>query len=275
MAQSEVASAAERLGLPVAKPASLRTDEAREAILRCRPDVMVVAAYGLLLPAEVLRIPARGCLNIHASLLPRWRGAAPIQRAILAGDAQTGITIMRMEVGLDTGPILLQRAIETAPRDTAGSLTQRLSNLGAECIIAALASLEQLVAQPQDDALATYAAKVSKPEARIDWSHSAQEIDRQVRAFNPSPGAETRLAGEPLKIWEAQPCPGRGAPGAILESGSAGIVVASGDGALRLEVVQRAGGKRLPAAVFLRGYRPLKGEFLGDPAPAAPESPNA
>lgn len=275
MAQSEVAGTAERLGLPTAKPASLKSDEAREAILRCRPDVMVVAAYGLLLPAEVLRLPVRGCLNIHASLLPRWRGAAPIQRAILVGDAQTGITIMRMDEGLDTGPVLLQRAIDIAPRETAGSLTQRLSNLGAECIVAALESLDQLVARPQDGGLATYAAKVSKPEARIDWSHSAVEIDRQVRAFNPYPGAETRLADETIKIWEARPCPGRGTPGAILEAGSAGVVVASGEGALRLEVVQRAGGKRLPAAAFLRGYRPLEGEFLGAFAPAGPENPGA
>lgn len=236
---------------------------------------MVVAAYGLLLPAEVLRLPVRGCLNIHASLLPRWRGAAPIQRAILVGDAQTGITIMRMDEGLDTGPVLLQRAIDIAPRETAGSLTQRLSNLGAECIVAALASFDQLVARQQDGGLATYAAKVSKPEARIDWSHSAVEIDRRVRAFNPYPGAETRLADETIKIWEARPCPGSGTPGAILEAGSAGVVVAAGEGALRLEVVQRAGGKRLPAAAFLRGYRPLEGEFLGAPAPGGPENPGA
>ena len=235
---------------------------------------MVVAAYGLLLPAEVLGLPARGCLNIHASLLPRWRGAAPIQRAILAGDAQTGITIMRMDEGLDTGPALLQRALDIAPRETAGSLTERLSSLGAECIVAALGSLDQLVARPQDGHLATYAAKVSKPEARIDWSRSAQEIDRQVRAFNPYPGAETRLHGETIKIWEAQPCRGHGTPGSVLEAGPAGIVVASREGAVRLDVVQRAGGKRLPVDAFLRGYRPIEGEFLGDPAPAAPENPS-
>ena len=263
LAPSEVAQSAERLGLDVLKPASLLSADLQAAIRRAIPDVMVVAAFGVIIPAAVLEIPARGALNIHASLLPRWRGAAPIQRAILAGDSRTGITIMRMDEGLDTGPALLQRAVDIGACDTAGSLTESLAALGARCIVDALATLDLLSPQPQDEHFATYASKIEKREARIDWSRSSVEVDRQVRAFNPSPGAETCLDGEVLKVWVAQPTPDRGMPGTVLEAGRAGICVACGEGALRLTVVQRAGGKRLPAGPFLQGYALQPGRILG------------
>jgi len=258
-----VGEAARAHGLPLHKPQTLRDPEARARIEAERPDVMVVAAYGLLLPPEALAIPPRGCLNIHASLLPRWRGAAPIQRAILAGDARTGITIMRMDAGLDTGPMLLQRELPIGEHDTTGTLTQALAELGARCIVEALASLDGLRAKPQDAAAATHAPKVAKREAAIDWSRSSAEIDRQVRAFDPAPGAETLAEGQPLKVWRARPAAGRGQPGEVIAADMGGIVVACGDAALRLEVVQRAGGKRLAAGDFLRGARLEPGHFLG------------
>jgi methionyl-tRNA formyltransferase len=275
LAESDVARAARRHGIAVLKPATLKDGAVREALARSACDAMVVAAFGMILPRDVLEIPARGCLNIHASLLPRWRGAAPIQRAILAGDPRTGITIMRMDEGLDTGPCLLQRAIAIAPRDTTGSLTDSLAALGAACIVEALASVDTLVARPQETALATYAAKVVKAEALIDWSRPAAQIDRQVRAFDPAPGAETRLDGQPLKIWAAEPASSRGEPGEILAASRDGIVVACGEGSLRLLTVQRAGGKRLDAAAFLLGY-PLKpGRKLGLATPAPETKPAA
>jgi methionyl-tRNA formyltransferase len=246
----------------------------REALANAACDAMVVAAFGMILPREVLAIPARGCLNIHASLLPRWRGAAPIQRAILAGDERTGITIMRMDEGLDTGPCLLQRAIAIGPRETTGSLTDALATLGAQCIVEALASLDALVEHPQDAALATYAAKVAKGEALIDWSRPAAQIERQVRAFDPAPGAETRLDGQALKVWSARlATAARGEPGEVLAASRDGIVVACGEGSLSLLAVQRAGGKRLDAASFLLGC-PLKpGRKLGLGAPASEAKP--
>ena len=250
---SAVAQHAAALGLRIEKPASLKSPEAQELVRAVRADVMVVAAYGLLLPPQVLSLPARGCLNIHASLLPRWRGAAPIHRALLAGDAQTGITIMQMDAGLDTGPMLLARPLAIEPRATTGSLTQALTTLGAQSIVEALGALDGLVPQPQEERLATYAAKVTKAEARIDWRRTAVEIDRQVRAFDPAPGAEAALAGEALKVWAAEPVQGRGSPGAILDCGPGGIVVACGEGALRLLRLQKPGGRRLDAADFLRG----------------------
>jgi methionyl-tRNA formyltransferase len=235
----------------------------------------VVAAFGLLLPASVLAIPRHGCINIHASLLPRWRGAAPIQRAILAGDATTGITIMRMEAGLDTGPALLTHAHAIGPRDTTGMLTEALAALGARAIVEALGRLESLVPQPQDAARATYAAKIEKAEAGIDWAQPAEAIDRQVRAFDPAPGAETRLDGEALKVWKAEPMDRAGAPGEVLEASPGGIVVGCGRGALRLLEVQRAGARRLPASAFLLGS-PLKtGRMLGETPRTAPVKPAA
>ena len=273
MTASAVAQAAASCGIALLKPETLRDPEARAAIAARPADVMVVAAFGLILPADVLAIPRLGCINIHASLLPRWRGAAPIQRAILAGDATTGITIMRMDVGLDTGPALLARAHPIGARETTGTLTEALAALGASCIVEALAGLESLIPRAQDAAGASYAAKVGKAEARIDWAQPAAAIDRQVRAFDPAPGAETSIDGEALKVWTAEPVERSGAPGEVLEAAPGGIVVGCGNGALRLLEVQRAGGKRLPAGPFLLGTPLTPGRILGGtpvPSPAKP-----
>ncbi|HXN15539.1 MAG TPA: methionyl-tRNA formyltransferase, partial [Usitatibacter sp.] len=233
-AASAVGQLAQSRGLTVLKSASLEEEPVARALREAGAEVLVVAAYGLILPRAMLEIPARGCLNIHASLLPRWRGAAPIQRALLAGDARTGISIMRMEPGLDTGPVLLARELPIGPRDTAGSLTTALAALGAEAIIAALEHLDELRSVDQDDARATYAPKISKGEARIDWRGTSAFIDRQIRAFDPAPGAETRRGGDVLKIWQAEPLPGAGAPGEVIEARAERLVVACGEGALRL-----------------------------------------
>jgi methionyl-tRNA formyltransferase len=234
-----------------------------------RPDLMVVVAYGLILPQSVLDVPRLGCWNIHASLLPRWRGAAPIQRAILAGDPRTGITIMQMDAGLDTGPMLLVRETPIGPRDSGGALHDRLSALGAEAIVAAIAQGQagRLEAQPQPPDGATYATKIRKEEARIDWSQPAAAIDRQVRAFNPRPVAETAWQGRQLRIWQAEPeGPGprfaAAAPGEVVESAGGRIVVATGDGALRLTQVQVAGRRAMTAAEFLNAQS-LTGARLG------------
>ena len=242
-------------GIPVAKPHSLKDPQAQERLRESGPDVMVVAAYGLLLPPAVLEIPARGCLNIHASLLPRWRGAAPIQRALLAGDEETGITIMQMAAGLDTGPMLLTLRTPIGARESAGALLQRLTELGATAIVEALARIDDLSPEPQDESRATYAAKVSKADARIDWGQPVAHIDRQVRAFDPNPGAEAILEGEVVKVWRAEPLAAKGTAGEILPSDAGELVVACGIGALRLLEIQRPGGRRMPAAEFLRGKR--------------------
>ena len=252
---SPVSLAAGRLGVPVYKPESLKRQEPLQRLHDIGPDVMIVAAYGLILPDAVLQVPREGCLNIHASLLPRWRGAAPIHRAILAGDAATGVCIMRMEAGLDTGPVLLERALPIGPDDTTGSLGEKLARLGAEAVVDAVARLDCLVARPQDPARVTYAAKVTKAEARIDWARPADEIGRQVRAFNPSPGAEGVLWGIPLKIWEAAPVSGpRLAPGELRHDGGR-LVVGCGSGLLEVRILQRPGARRMGAAEFLRAQR--------------------
>ncbi len=253
-------------GLPVYQPDSLKTDEARRPLAEAAAEVMVVAAYGLLLPQAVLDLPRLGCVNIHASLLPRWRGAAPIQRAILAGDRETGISLMQMETGLDTGPILSLAALPIAPDDTAGSLHDKLAALGAREIVALLPRLAAggVRAVPQDDGQAVYARKISKEEARIDWRAPALDIDRRVRAFNPFPGAWTGLAGEPLKLWRACPARGQGRPGEVLAASAEGITVACGEGALRVQELQKAGGKRLDAGAFLSGHALGPGDCLGD-----------
>ena len=253
VAASAVGELAARESFRVSKPRTLREAASREPIVHAAPDVMVVAAYGLILPPEALAIPRLGCLNIHASLLPRWRGAAPIQRAILAGDALTGVAIMRMDEGLDTGPVVLEKAIDITPRETGGSLTERLAGLGAAAIVEALSRLDALAPRPQDEASATYAAKVEKSEALIDWRRAAAEIDRQVRAFDPAPGAFAKWGGETLKIWAAEPAAGGGEPGTVLEASRGRLVIAAGQGALALTAVQRPGGKRLAVADFLRG----------------------
>lgn len=225
--------------------------------------MMVVAAYGIILPQSVLAIPPRGCLNIHASLLPRWRGAAPIQRAILAGDAETGVSIMVMERGLDTGPVLLERRVSITTTDTAGSLTESLAALGAEAIVEALRQFEGLFPQAQDSSKATYAAKIEKTEALLDWELAAADLDRKVRALNPFPGAESRVGGETLKIWEAIPASASGRPGTVIGLDRGRPVVACRDGALVLTVVQRPGSRRIPAAEYLKGRPMPTGTRLG------------
>lgn len=242
-------------GLPVMQPATLKAAEAQQAIAALDADVMVVAAYGLILPQAVLQLPRYGCLNIHASLLPRWRGAAPIQRAILAGDEETGITIMQMDEGLDTGDMLLRRACPIAPGDTAQTLHDKLAEVGASCILEALRLLQQQRLAPvrQDEAMATYAAKLLKGEAQIDWRQEARQIERAVRAFNPFPVCQAGFNGAAIKIWQASVQEGvHGEPGAVVAADRHGITVACGKDALRLEVLQRSGGKAQPATQFLQ-----------------------
>lgn len=261
---SPVKQLALKQGLPLHQPLSLKSEEARQPIIEARPDVMVVAAYGLILPQTALDIPRLGCLNIHASLLPRWRGAAPIQRAILAGDHETGVTIMRMEAGLDTGPMLLKASLPIADTDTAGSLHDKLAEMGARLIVEALPRLErgELAGETQSEEGVTYAAKLEKAEAVLDWRQSGLMLGRAVRAFNPFPGTTAQIDGQTIKIWRAEPAPapGTGAPGTVLAAGADGIVVACGEGALRLTELQKAGGKRLAAADFLCGFALAPGQ---------------
>jgi len=257
---SPVKSCALRHGLPVEQPASLRAPDALEKLAQWRADLMVVVAYGLLLPEAALNAPRRGCVNIHASLLPRWRGAAPIQRAILAGDRLTGVAIMQMDAGLDTGPVLLQRATPIGERETAASLHDRLAAMGAQALIEALDMIVAGVAhpRPQPDEGITYAHKIRKEEAVIDWSRPAVEIDRQVRAFNPWPIAQTLWRGRQLRVWEAEPlaCPSSApaAPGTVLASSAQGIDVATGNGVLRITRLQEPGRKPLSAAEFVNAH---------------------
>ncbi len=262
LSASPVKRLAQASGIPVLQPPSLKGEPVREQIAAARGDAMVVAAYGLILPQAVLDIPRLGAVNVHASLLPRWRGAAPIVRALLAGDRETGITIMKMDAGLDTGPILMQQAIPIEDADDAASLHDRLAELGSRLIVAALDKLQEgdLQPMPQPAEGATYAAKVERSEARIDWGRSALEIWRQLRAFSPSPGAQSRLAGEEVKIWRARPVAVRGTPGEIVSAGLTSIVVACGEGGLELLELQRAGARRLSAGEFLRGRRLQSGE---------------
>jgi methionyl-tRNA formyltransferase len=261
-APSAVKRRAQALGLPIAQPETLKEGTTRAMLAAAGADAMIVAAYGLILPRAVLEIPKLGCLNIHASLLPRWRGAAPIQRALLAGDRETGISIMQMDEGLDTGPVLLREAIPIGADDTAQTLHDRLAALGARAVVRALAEPRQ--PEPQDGAGATYAAKIDKREARIDWHENAEAIDRKIRAFNPVPGASTEFGGAPLKIWRAAVERGlTGEPRTVLSAGPGGIVVACADAALRITELQRAGGKRVPAQAFLSGSQLRPGDRLG------------
>jgi methionyl-tRNA formyltransferase len=261
-------------GWPVAQPRSLRLDgkypddaaAARAALMAARADAMVVAAYGLILPQWVLDMPRLGCLNIHASLLPRWRGAAPIHRAIEAGDTQTGVTIMQMDAGLDTGNMLLREALDVGDYSTA-QLHDRVADLGARMVVDALRQAQagtlRPVPQPADGV--TYAHKIEKAEGRIDWSQDAAAIVRRIRAFDPFPGASTEASGETIKCWAAHQRPGAtdAAPGTVLAADADGIEVATGSGAVVLTELQRAGGKRLPAADFLRGFALQRGQRLG------------
>ena len=255
-------------GIEVDQPEKLRTDAQRARLADCAPDVLVVAAYGLILPKAVLELPRLGCINIHASLLPRWRGAAPIHRAIEAGDAETGITIMQMDEGLDTGPMLLRRALPIAADDTTASLHDRLAALGGECIVEALGALAGggLAATPQPAEGVTYAAKIGRAEADIDWSRPALEIERAMRAFDHFPGAVSTLRDTAVKCWKAQVVAGEGEPGRVLAVDADGIVVACGRDALRCTVLQRPGSKRLPAGEFLRGFPVSAGERFASAA---------
>ena len=253
-------------GLPVYQPASLRQPDDIDTLWALAPDLMVVVAYGLILPQAVLDIPRYGCINIHASLLPRWRGAAPIQRAVLHGDATTGVTLMQMEAGLDTGPMLLKRECPILPGETAGNLHDRLSELGAEGLMALLPLIEsgslQAVVQPESEAV--YAEKLAKQEAPLDWHRTAVELERQVRAFNPWPTAETRYGERSLKIWQAEALdePADLPPGTVL-TGRKTLDVTTGRGILRLQEVQLPGGKRISAPAFLNAHA-IQGERLGD-----------
>ena len=264
---SPVKQLAQAHGVGVAQPRSLRLDgkfpeeaaAARAVIAQAHADVMVVAAYGLILPAWVLQAPRLGCLNIHASLLPRWRGAAPIHRAIEAGDAETGVTIMQMDEGLDTGDMLLRERVAITAQDTTASLHDKLASLGGRLIVEALelAACGGLAPVPQPAEGVTYAHKIDKAEAAIDWRLAADVIERRIRAFDPFPGAVAQIHGEPLKIWHAQSVTqGRGSvqPGTIVAVDEHGIGVACGQGRLEITQLQRAGGKRLPAQEFLRGF---------------------
>jgi methionyl-tRNA formyltransferase len=253
-------------GIPVRQPISLRDPAVQAELAVLAPDLLVVAAYGLILPPAVLAIPRLGCVNVHASLLPRWRGAAPIQRAILAGDAETGVCIMRMEAGLDTGPVYARASCPIPRGTTGGELHDRLAALGAETLRATLSALlaGELVPEPQDDARATYAPKLDKVEAELDWSRPAQDLERQVLAFNPNPVAQTQIDGQTLRVWRARADDESptAPPGTVLSEGSAGIVVATGAGALRLTEVQLPGGRPMPVAAFLAARR-LAGRRLG------------
>ncbi len=253
---SPVKQAAERRGIPILQPATLKDATVQARLAEFAPDALVVAAYGLIVPQTVLDLPRLGALNVHASLLPRWRGAAPIQRALLAGDRVTGVCIMQMDAGLDTGPVLLREALPIAPQETGGTLHDKLAALGARLIVTALDGRARgtLRAAPQSSDGVTYAAKIEKRETHIDWSRTAAEAERQVRAFDPAPGAAARVRGADLKIWRAGVADAGGAPGTVLAADADGLVVACADGALRVAELQRAGGRRLAAAAFLRGF---------------------
>jgi methionyl-tRNA formyltransferase len=259
-------------GLPVLQPATLKTDEARAAVVAVALDVLVVAAYGLILPPVILAWPRHGCINVHASLLPRWRGAAPIHRAILAGDLETGVTIMQMDAGLDTGPMLAAIPVPIAARETTGSLHDRLATAGGAGIVATLARLERegaLHGRPQPESGATYAAKIDRAEAIIDWARDAAAIDRQVRALSPAPGAATMLGADALKIWQAEPLPAGAAdapPGTVVSANADGVIVACGAGALRVTELQPAGSRRMSAAACVAGRRIAAGMRLAAPA---------
>lgn len=247
---SPVQARAEALGLPVRHPVSLRSEVAQAEFAALGADVAVVVAYGLILPQAVLDAPRLGCLNIHASLLPRWRGAAPIHRAIMAGDAETGVCIMQMQAGLDTGPVLLREATPIGAEETTADLHDRLSAMGARLICAALDALP-LPATPQADEGVTYASKIDKAEARIDWTQSADVVDRQIRGLSPFPGAWCDMGGERVKLLRSRVAKGQGAPGEILH----GLTIACGSGAVEITLAQREGKRPMTPADFLNGAR--------------------
>jgi len=249
---SPVGIAAAGLGLPVRHPRTLRDAEVQAGLAALAPEVVVVVAYGLILPPSVLAIPPKGCLNIHASLLPRWRGAAPIHRAVLAGDTETGVAIMRMAEGLDTGPVLLEGRVPIGAEDTTGDLHDRLAELGARLIVEALAGLDRLEARAQAAEGVTYAAKIDKGEGRIDWTRPAGEVDRLIRGLSPFPGAWTEAGGERVRILRSRLASGSGRPGERLE----GLTVACGSGAVEILEAQREGKRAMGAGELLRGWSP-------------------
>ena len=257
LAPSPVKQAALELGLRVAQPEKLRNNaEALQMLKEVEADVMVVAAYGLILPQDVLDTPKHGCLNIHASLLPRWRGAAPIQRAIEAGDAETGVCIMQMDIGLDTGDVVSEHRYTIQPTDTANEVHDALMNLGAEAIVADLQQLKTegcLKSAKQPEEGVTYAQKLSKEEARIDWNESAAVIERKIRAFNPVPAAWVEYQGKPMKIWRAEAVAQQGRAGEVLSCSSDGLIVACGENALKITELQPSGSKRMPISAFAAG----------------------
>jgi methionyl-tRNA formyltransferase len=268
LAPSAVKTLARARGISLLQPPTLKDESTRGEVMAHPLEVLVVAAYGLLLPPPILEWPRYGCLNIHASLLPRWRGAAPIERALLEGDAQTGISVIQMDAGLDTGPVVASEVVPIGPRETAGTLRDKLATAGAKAMVEALGRLRsdgRLAATPQRDEGASYAAKIERNESTIDWGQSSAAIDRRIRAFNPVPGAQTTLAGKALKIWDAEPVAGRfGGPGTIARADARGIIVACGDGALVAHELQAAGGKRLAASAFLAGRSLVPNARLGD-----------
>ena len=260
LAASPVKQAALAAGIAVEQPPTLRDKAARERLAAHAPDLVVVVAYGLILPKSVLALPRLGCWNVHASLLPRWRGAAPIQRAILAGDAESGVDLMQMEAGLDTGPVLLERRTPIAPRETGGSLHDRLARLGAEVLADGLARVlrgERPTATAQAEAGVTYAHKIDKAEARIDWNEPAIAIERKVRAFDPWPVAEGLVEGERLRVWSAEAIATRAdaAPGSVVAADRDALDIATGDGLLRIRELQREGGRRMPVRDWLNARR--------------------
>ncbi len=247
---SAVQVAAEELGLAVRHPSGLKSEAAQQDFAALNADVAVVVAYGLILPPAILDAPAQGCLNIHASLLPRWRGAAPIQRAIMAGDSETGLCIMRMDEGLDTGPVLLRETLRIGAEETAAELQQRLADAGAGLVLTALARLGELVAVPQAEQGITYAAKITKDEARIDWHEPAVQVDRQIRGLSPFPGAWCFVGGERVKLLRSRMANGSGEPGEVLRD----MVIACGTGAVEVLEAQREGRRPAASADILRGY---------------------
>ena len=270
---SPVKRVAEAHRLPVLQPATLKAADATVSLLAMPLDVLVVAAYGLILPLSVLSWPRHGCINIHASALPRWRGAAPIQRAIQAGDTATGITIMQLDAGLDTGAIIEAVEVAIVARETAGTLHDKLATAGAAAVVSVLARLARdgaLRMTPQPENGVTYAHKVERTDAAIDWTNAAESIDRQIRAFDPVPGAATHFRGMPVKVWSAEPVVQGSdtAAGTILAAGNEGIDVACGRGALRLRELQPASGKRMSAAAFAAGHRAVPGTCFGPSPPA-------
>ena len=259
--KSAVHDFAEKNGIPVRTPKSLRNAEAQAEFAALELDAAVVVAYGLILPKPILDAPRLGCINIHASLLPRWRGAAPIQRAIMAGDAETGVMTMQMDEGLDTGPVLMAERIAITPDMTAGQLHDALSPLGADLIVRTMAALERgtIMAQPQAEDGTTYAAKISKDESRLDWARPADELRNRIRGLAPSPGAWADIKGERIKILKASIADGAGAPGAVLDDR---LTIACGEGALRLETLQRPGRGPMAADDLLRGFAVARGDVL-------------